>query len=157
MQLSQVAHSSKMQQSPKVLVTHSPIMWRQVRSKLRCVKTHMWTKAHFCKGEDYRVECLIFISSQEKEKGVLNIDLIAGGNVKNEYMLAFFVFKSEMYWQFLVCMSDNFLVQLDAQHISVFIFASGPARLGELASSAFIFSFLPHQPGNVGRWCLIPM
>ena len=60
----------------------------------------------FCKGEDYGVECLIFassqekenfISSQEKEKRVLNEDQLAGGNEKNEYMLACFVFKSEMY------------------------------------------------------------
>ena len=47
----------------------------------------------FCKGEDYGVECLIFasskekenfISSQEKEKRVLNEDQLAGGNEKNE-------------------------------------------------------------------------
>ena len=67
----------------------------------------MWTKTYFfCKGEHYGVECLIFassqekeifISSQEKEKRVLNEDQLAGGNEKNEYMLAYFVFKSEMY------------------------------------------------------------
>ena len=117
---------------------------------------YMWTKkTFFCKKEDYWVEWQFFISAREIAKRVLllNIDLQAVGNAKNEYMLACFVFKSEMYWQFLVCMSDNFPVQLDAQHISAFIFASGPARLGELASSPFIFSFLPRQPGNVGRWC----
>ena len=87
-----------------------------------------------------------------KEKRVLNIDQLAGGNKKNEYMFACFVYKSERCIDsFWLCMSDNFPVQLDAQHISAFIFASGPARLGELASFAFIFSFLPQQPGNVGR------
>ena len=122
MQPSQVARcSSKMQQSPKVLVTHSPTMRRQVRSLLRCVDRCRQKGHFFCKEGNYRVEFC-------------------------------FVFESEMYWQFLVCMSDNFPVQLDAQHISDFIFASGPARLGELASSPFIFSFLPRQPGNVGRW-----
>ena len=91
MQPSQVAHSSKMQQSPKVLVTHSPTMRRQVRSKLRCVDR--CGQFFFDKGEYSGVECLIFassqekenfISSQEKEKKVLNEDQLAGGNEKNE-------------------------------------------------------------------------
>ena len=91
MQPSQVAHSSKMQQSPKVLVTHSPTVRRRVRSKLRCVDR--CGQFFFGKGEYSGVECLIFassqekenfISSQEKEKRVLNEDQLAGGNEKNE-------------------------------------------------------------------------
>ena len=38
-----------------------------------------------------------FHKFERKEKRVSNIDLVAGGNEKNEYMLVCFVFKSEMY------------------------------------------------------------
>ena len=53
----------------------------------------------FCKGEDYRVECLISKCSREKERVVLllNVGQLARENEKNESMLACFVFKSEMY------------------------------------------------------------
>ena len=155
MQPSQVAHSSKMQQSPKVLVNHSPTMRRQVRSKLRCVDMCMWTKRHFFLQ---RTRLLGWMSNfyectRKSEEGIAIKYRPASRKKWKEWIHARLL--CLQVWDVLtvlVCMSDNFLVQLDAQHISTFIFASGPARLGELASSAFMFSFLPRQPGNVGRW-----